>query len=285
MIPDNRGPLVSVILPACTSTAGIPAAMESILNQTYPDLELIVVDGSPADAMPEILAAPADPRVVIVRHPGQHGIARACNTGVSAARGELVGFISSGDEWDVRKLEEQVAAFSRLSPEYGVVYSDIRKVTPSGTRAYWHAPDLSGPELLNSYATDYQAGTLGTGPLLVRRPCFNRAGPFDEQLRWFSDTDMIIRLQRVCRFHHIREPLYVSRSRQAPAGSPLERSISLLLLMQKYPETLKNPVFLTQQMEMIRRNLLQAREGSPAVSGPVTPEPEHGYYREPVPET
>jgi glycosyltransferase involved in cell wall biosynthesis len=285
MSHDYRGPHVSVILPAGNSADGLPAALESIRGQTYPDFELIVVDDGSTDTTPEILAGFADSRVVVIRHPERYGTARACNTAISATRGEFVGFISSGDEWDRRKLEEQLAEFSGLSPEYGVVYSDSWEITPQKNRAYWHNPDMTGPELLNAYATDYQAGTLGTGPLLVRRSYLEKAGPFDEQLRCFSDTDMIIRLQRVCRFHHIRKPLYSCRSRQVPAGNPFDRSISQLLLLQKYPETLENPVFLAQQMDIIRRNLVQTREESPGVPGRAAQEPERGHYREPVPET
>ena len=125
MSPDSKGPHVSIILPACTSADGLPAAIESILNQTYPDFELIIVDDGSTDSTREVLALWTDPRVVIISHPEKYGIARACNTGIGAARGELVGFISSGDEWDTTKLEEQVSAFSRLPGEYGVVYSDV----------------------------------------------------------------------------------------------------------------------------------------------------------------
>ena len=118
------------------------------------------------------------------------------------------------------------------------------EITPAGTRAYWHSPEITGPDLFNPYMTGYQAGCLGTGPLLVRRAFLDQAGPFDEQFRCYADTDLIIRLQRLCRFHHIRKPLCTSRSRQDPATSPLEKSISLLLLLQKNPEALEEPVFL-----------------------------------------
>jgi len=284
MSPDTRGPHVSVILPAGTSADGLPAATASVLNQTYADFELIVVDDGSADTTPEFLAGLADPRVVVIRHPEAYGAARTRNTGISAARGEFIAFISSGDEWDVRKLEEQVACFSRLPKKYGVVYSDIWEITPAGTRAYWHTPEMTGPDLLNSYATGYLADALGTGPILVRRSSLESAGPFDEQFRYFSDTDMIIRLQRVCRFHHIRKPLYLRRSRQAHDGSPFAASIAQLLLLQKYPETLENPVFLAHQLDVIRRNLLQAREECPAATGRVVQEPERGQFRQPVPE-
>ncbi len=283
MSPDNRGPRVSIILPAGNRADGLPAAMWSILHQTYTDFELIIVDYGSADTAPELLAGRTDPRVAVIRIPEMHGIACAWNAGLGAARGEFVGFVSSGDAWDERKLEEQVACFSVLSPDYGVVCSDSWEITRAGTRAYWHAPDMTGPDLLNSYATGFLAGTLGTGPILVRRSCLDQAGPFDEQVRCFSDTDMIIRLQRVCRFHHIRKPLYLCRSRQEYEGNPFERSISQVLLMQKYPEALRNPVFLTHQVDLIARNLRQAGESGHSASGQVPPGPEQGHFREPVP--
>jgi len=284
MNPDTRGPHVSIILPARNSADGLPAAIESILNQTYPDFELIIVDDGSTDTTPALLAGLTDPRIIAIRHPEQYGIARACNTGFSAASGEFVGFISSGDEWDTMKLEEQVALFANLPGEYGVVYSDVRECTPAGNRAYRHTPEMDGPDLLNSYATDYQAGTLGTSPLLVRRSFLESAGPFDEQLRYFSDTDMIIRLQRVCRFHHIRKPLCLCRSRPAHAENPFERSISQLRLLQKYPETLENPLFLEHQLDIIGRNLRQAREGYPAATGQMAQESDRVQFRQPVPE-
>jgi glycosyltransferase involved in cell wall biosynthesis len=284
MSPDYRGPHVSIIFPANNSADGLPAAIESILNQTYPDFELIIVDDGSTDITPGLLAGLTDPRIVVIRHPEQQGSARACNTGIGAASGELVGFISSGDEWDMMKLEEQVALFASLSPEYGVVYSDVWECTPAGNRAYRHTPEMTDPDLLNSYATDFQAGTLGLGPILVRRSFLESAGPFDEQLRYFSDTDMIIRLQRLCRFHHIEKPLSVSRSREAHASSPFEKSISQLLLLKKYPETLENPVFLAHQLERIGRNLRQARESVTAVTGRGAQEHAHVHFRQPVSE-
>jgi glycosyltransferase involved in cell wall biosynthesis len=284
MSPDSKGPRASIILPACTSADGLPAAIESILNQTYPDFELIVVDDGSTDSTREVLALWTDPRVVVISHPEKYGFERACNTGIGAARGEFIGFIGSGDEWDRGKLEEQVTAFSHLPGEYGVVYTDVWEITPAGTRAYWHSPEITGPDLFNPTLTGYQAGCLGTGPLLVRRSVLDRAGPFDEQFRGNSDTDLIIRLQRLCRFHHIGKPLFTSRSRQDPASGPLEKSISLLLLLQKNPEALEDPVFRAYQMDLIRYYLRQARAVSPAAAGGVAQEPERECFRQPVPD-
>ena len=95
------------------------------------------------------------------------------------ARGTYIGFIGSGDEWIPEKLAEELATFSHLSPEFGVVYSDLWEITRAGERRYWQNPEITGPELINSDNTDYQINYLGNGPILVRREFFDLAGAFD----------------------------------------------------------------------------------------------------------
>jgi glycosyltransferase involved in cell wall biosynthesis len=283
MNPDTGQPRVSIILPDGNPADLLSETVESILGQTFSGFELIAVSCDPADATPDFPLMSSDPRIIRIRDPRPGGTARSCNTGIAAARGDLIGFIQNGDAWDERKLEEQVASFSRLSPEYGVVYSDRWEVTPAGTRAYLHAPEMNGPELLNACATGFEADSLGIGQILVRRSSLDLAGPFDEELRCFSGTDMILRLQRLCRFHLIGKPLCISRSRQDVTESPPGRSIDRLTLLWKYPETLGNPIFVTHEMERIKKSLLDARTPSPPVPGQARPEPEHGQYRHPVP--
>jgi glycosyltransferase involved in cell wall biosynthesis len=251
-------PLVSVILPTYNSAGGLSKSVSSILRQTYADLELLIVDDGSTDATRDVLAGFTDPRITVIRHPENYGVARAYNTGVDAARGSFIGFIGSSDEWLPEKLAEEISRFSGLSPEYGVVYSDLWEITRSGERKYWQNPAIAGPELINSAGTDYQVNYLGNGAVLVRREYLDRAGAFDEQFRCFSDTDMIIRLQRLCRFHHIRKPLYVYYSNRGLSSNPVEVSIARLLLLKKYPEGMQNLTFLMHQHDMIRTSLRSA---------------------------
>lgn len=251
-------PLASIILPTYNSADGLAKTVSSILHQTLTDLELIIVDDGSADKTGSVLAEFTDPRITVIRHPENFGVARAYNTGLCVARGTYIGFIGSGDEWIPEKLAEELAVFCRLSPEFGVVYSDLWEITRSGERRYWANPAISGPELINSDNTDYLVNYLGNGAILVRRELFDRVGPFDEQFRCFTDTDMIIRLQRVCRFHHIQKPLYIYRSNRGLSSNPVEVCHSRLLLLQKYPETLQNQAFLMHQIDMVRHSLLKA---------------------------
>ena len=251
-------PLASIILPTYNSAEGLAETVPSILHQTLTDLALIIVDDGSTDNTGSVLAEFTDPRITVIRHPENFGVARACNTGLCVARGTYIGFIGSGDEWVPEKLAEELSTFRRLSPEFGVVYSDLWEITKAGKRRYWQNPEISSPELINSDGTDYQVNYLGNGAILVKREFFDLAGPFDEQFRCFTDTDMIIRLQRVCRFHHIQKPLYIYHSNRGLSSNPVEVSHSRLLLLQKYPEALQNQAFLMHQIDMIRHSLQNA---------------------------
>lgn len=281
MIQNGKRPQLSIILAATGSGDSLVTALESILCQTSADFELVVVHG-PAGGGAEVLADHTDHRIVCVRHPERCSTAQAYNTGISAARGDFVGFISGGETYDERKLEEQAACFSFLAPEYGVVSCDSWEITPAGNRAYRHSPEMEDGELLNAYGTDFHAAGLGTSLILVRRSVLEKAGPFDERLGCFFALDMIIRLQRLCRFHHIKKPLCSRRYLAGSLDTPFEESIARLQLLQKYPEALHCPLFVAQQAEMIRRSLWQAREGTPPVPVHDTNETEHGYHRYPV---
>jgi len=283
MVQDTRGLCASIIVPATGSADRLADTVESILIQSCPDLELIIVNNGSSAAVPEILAAYPDPRIVHLRLPGPSGTALAWNAGVGAARGGLVGFAGSGDTWERRRLEEQAGAFLRLDPDFGVVYSDRWVITSAGNRAYWHMPDMEGSGLLDPYATGYLAEPLGTGPILVRRPFLERAGPFDEELRTFSATDLIIRLQRLCRFHHIGKPLYSCRSCSDDPGDPFGDSIARLLLLRKYPDALANPLFLAHQAEHIRRSLMTVPSSNPRDPDRSPRETESTRSRHPVP--
>jgi glycosyltransferase involved in cell wall biosynthesis len=284
MNSDTKHPCVSIILPASGSADALAISLESLLCQTFTDIEVLLIDDGLCGSSAEIQPLLTDPRILVIGHPEQSGAGRALNTGISAARGDLVGFARTGDVWDARRLEEQVACFSSLSWEFGVVYSDVWEITPACNRAYRHSPDMDNPLLLNAYATDFQAADLGIDPILVRRAVLEKAGLFDEQLGVFAGTDMIIRLRRLCRFHHIRKPLCHRRSLPDFSDTPVDTSIARLLLLQKYPEVLHNPLFVALQAELIRRALWKARGDVPPSHAPDAPETEPGYYREPVPE-
>ncbi len=125
--------LVSVLLPTYNRAYIVLQAIHSVLNQTYQDIELIVVDDGSTDgtrALLEPLLAEAGSRVRYIHQPNG-GLAAARNAGLAAARGEFVAFQDSDDAWLPWKLAAQVALMRRL-PELAVVWTDMRAVDDHG---------------------------------------------------------------------------------------------------------------------------------------------------------
>ena len=100
--------MVSVIIPTYNRAHVLPRAIESVLKQTYTELELIVVDDASTDDTAAVMTAITDPRVRYVRK--EHGGAAAArNRGIAEAKGEFIAFQDSDDVWHSDKLEKQLA--------------------------------------------------------------------------------------------------------------------------------------------------------------------------------
>src|SRR5947208_2116898 len=123
MTASVQSPRVSVILNCYNQCQWVAEAVESVLNQTFRDFELLIVDNGSSDKTPEILKAySSDPRVRLFLHKENVAISRRFNEAVDAARGEFISFLYSDDYYLPRKLEKQVALLDQLGSEYGVVY-------------------------------------------------------------------------------------------------------------------------------------------------------------------
>ncbi|MDD1684183.1 MAG: glycosyltransferase [Methanoregula sp.] len=266
-------PLASIILRAYNSEKHIAEAIDSILAQTCPDFELIIVDDGSTDATAKIIAGYTDPRIVCKSHTSNCGASRASNTGVLASRGTYIGFIDSDDTWLPEKLEEMVRCFSSLPREYGVVYSDMWEIDPQGTRKYWHSPEMDGYGLINQEIADYRVSWLGNGAVLIKKECFDTLGLYDEEFRCFEDSDFFMRISQKYRFFHIRKPLYVYRTWQGITSNSYEVCIARLLLLKKYPQTALDEKFLEHQCDLLIQSIRTIRDQNriPSEIPPVIP--------------
>ena len=103
--------LVSVVMPAYNAAPFIGSAVESVLRQTYADLELVVVDDASKDKTASVLRGlHADARLRVLRHETNGGVARARNTALEASRGQYIAFLDADDLWEPDKLRKQIAA-------------------------------------------------------------------------------------------------------------------------------------------------------------------------------
>jgi glycosyltransferase involved in cell wall biosynthesis len=186
-------PLVSVVIPAFNAARYIRQAVDSVLNQSLQDLELIVVDDGSTDDTRDVLSRVSDPRLRVLGDTN-HGPAYARNQGCRAALAtRYVAFLDADDWWDVDKLLEQTR-FLEANPELVAAGCFMRYVSSSGkvlgeTGQVLKAADLSR----------VAAGELFPFPmssLVVRRAALARSGQFDESFRYpgSEDLDFVSRL-------------------------------------------------------------------------------------------
>lgn len=216
---EMRGsPLVSVVIPAYKRADTLPRAIESVLSQDWPNLEILVVDDASPDKTPEIVArfAAADPRVRHLRQKANRGVAAARNRGIREARGPLVAFLDADDEWLPGKLVRQVEALRSAGPGIGLVYTGVESVGGDGDRSVMTA-EKRGHVFPLMLARNVLHGAPSSA--LVRRSVFATIGLFGEDLPAAEDYEFWLRLTRFHAVEAIADPLVRYHD---PAGDPLE---------------------------------------------------------------
>jgi glycosyltransferase involved in cell wall biosynthesis len=226
--------LVSVIVPAFNAASFIKSALESVLAQTYSQVEVIVVDDGSTDATPSIVRELGD-RVRYVHQPNA-GPAAARNTGIRNSTGELLAFLDADDVWRLDKLEKQVALISR-NPDLGLVYSSLEEIDSHGVSRGYLKAKLRGMVLSEVLLGKGGAGMGSTG--LIPRSVAERVGNFDERLPPCEDTDLLWRIAARYPIDYVDEPLakYRIHSSNAHANLPRMRKAWTLL----YAKALADP--------------------------------------------
>jgi hypothetical protein len=192
-------PRVSVIITTYNHEAFIAEAVQSVMDQTYTDYELIVVDDGSVDGTLEAVSR-FGRKVSLIRQPNQ-GVAASRNTGIQHARGELVAFLDGDDLWEADKLECQVAAAGE-HPASGLIAVDGVKF--SGSSILYQsllAPSVS--ELLSDRKSVtlrcYEGLLRGnlistTSQVMIPRHVFDAVGLSDSTFPLSSDRDLYIRI-------------------------------------------------------------------------------------------
>ena len=187
---DASAVVLSVAISSFNTAKYVIAAVHSALVQTFPLLEVIVVDDGSTDDSLEGLARISDPRVSIIVQENR-GLAGARNTGILFGRGRYIGFLDSDDLWHNRKAEKHVALM-QADPSIGLTFS---------YSAYLDEDGVPTGQLLISRSKQPSARDLafrnhvgnGSTPI-IRRECFDQAGLFAEDLRSCEDYEMWVRI-------------------------------------------------------------------------------------------
>ncbi len=202
---QSQSPNVSVIIPTYNRAGLIGKPIHSILNQTYQDFEIIVVDDCSTDNTEQVLKEFNDPRIRYIRHQKNSGAAIARNTGINHSTSPYIAFLDSDDEWLPEKLAKQLSLFQQCDPEVGFIYTgfaavdefnQVKRVISSN-----HRGSLSDRLLYSNFI-----GTPST--VMVKRNYLQQVQGFDPNMPSFiEDMDLWLRLSEHCQFEVIPEVL------------------------------------------------------------------------------
>jgi len=199
---------VSVITPTYNRPRWLPETIESVLNQTYPNVEIIVVNDGSTDDTEQILEPYMDRIVYIYKENGGQG--SAVNAGIVASTGEYIARVDDDDLFLPEKVELQVRMFQQ-KPQLGLVATDCHIIDSEGkiteTRV---VPDFSGQ---GAFLTLLQQCIFSPPTLMVRKECYDKVGLYKNI--YAEDYDMWIRIARYYPVDVIHKPLAMYRRHES----------------------------------------------------------------------
>ncbi len=218
-------PLISVIIPTYNHEDFISKAIDSVLDQTYKDLEIIVVDDGSTDNTRYVIKK-YDEKVKYIFQ-ANRGLASARNTGILASKGEFIAFLDADDIWLPSKLELQIELMLKAG-SIGAVgcagYFLDRRERIIGRFGVQNR--TSKEKLLNKLSTNNIVNAGGSA-ILVRRECFEKVGLFDEGLTAVEDWDMWLRIAVLYEIKFVQERLVKIRMRSESMSAPKNAGIML----------------------------------------------------------
>jgi len=232
-------PAVAVILPVHNREDTLGRAIESVLDQSFRNFELIVIDDGSKDESAKVVKGFDDPRIRFIQLPENRGGNVARNAGLKAASAPLIAFLDSDDMYLPQKLERVVAIFKQRR-ELDLLVDSFIKVQPPGSRnerVIRRNPVIDDQEKFRRALFTRQLWKA-TPSISVRRDAAIRAGMFDETLRRLQDFDFLIRVASVARCASTDELLWV-KYWDAVAISAQDTMISANVeLVKRHPEYL-----------------------------------------------
>lgn len=226
----TRRPKVSVMIPAYNSAKYLPEAITSVLDQTYPSYEIIIINDGSTDNTKEIIKPWLD-RVRYFEHENQ-GVSATRNRGIYLSRGELIAFLDADDIFMPRKLEQQVAMFES-QPDLGILNSGYRIISEEGQKVVdierWSTiPDLT-PEIWLLHKPVLPSA------MMFRREWLVKVEGFDTRFFASEDVDLVLRMVAIgCPSDWLRELTVYYRQHQSSASwrNPTRQMVNAELMQE-----------------------------------------------------
>ena len=207
----------SIVLPAYNTPPGIlKRAIGSVLNQTYPYFELIIVDDGSAPSLEPIVKEYTDERIIFIQHPENKGAGAAHNTGIKAAKYDWIAFICHDDEWLPNKLEVCAPYIVDNYPEYIFFFHLPISINDQPINSAFNSSNSNVKP--QNYYINFLVGKnliIQTSCIIVHKECFKKYGYYDET-GVLIDWDLYLRFSQFIDFYCINE--FLSNYHVSPLG-------------------------------------------------------------------
>ena len=205
----NEQPLVSIIMNCYNGETYLQESINSVLSQTYKNWELVFWNNKSQDKSAEIFKGYEDKRFKYFYANEHTTLYKARNLAIKESRGDFIAFLDTDDLWDENKLELQMCYFNNL--EVGVVFSNcwIFKNNKKKKKLYTKKKLPSG-KILDQLINNYNVGILTA---VIRKTFYLKLiEKFDERFSIIGDSDLFMRLSKICLFEAVQKPLASYRS-------------------------------------------------------------------------
>jgi len=234
----NKKPLVSVIIPSYNNACYLPRAFQSVLNQTYKNLELIIIDNNSTDNSDEVIRSFNDERIIYLKIHNKGVIAKSRNAGIRVAKGEWVAFLDSDDWWTHNKLE---ICFGHINEKVDLIYHDLQIVSETFHlfRRVAKSRDLKKPVIIDLLIN---GNAIATSSVMVRSGLLKKIGGMNEDPTMVAaeDYNTWLRIAKIThKFSYIKKRLGFYRQHNINTSSQKDMSIQTKNAIAEFVKILK----------------------------------------------
>ncbi|MEJ2618564.1 MAG: glycosyltransferase family 2 protein, partial [Ignavibacteriaceae bacterium] len=203
---SKENPFISVVIPTYNRAGLLKKAVESVLAQTYRNIEVVIVDDGSTDNTKEVIRSFNDNRIVFIEHSNNRGGTAARNTGIKSSKGSWRAFLDSDDIWLETKLEEQVKVIPGLPDDYAVIHCGMRNIDYLTGKML---SERTARENINEIVRSNLGIIPGTPTMIIKKAVLEEIGLFNEKLPAHQESELGLRIALKYKFKLVDKILVI----------------------------------------------------------------------------